>query len=93
MSKTIEQRLENVERELAELKGEIKTLIPRPNWISAITGTFKQPSGYSPVSADRQLIGRQLAARGVLDRVLADSRCPDDGRIGRMSVCLVPVAR
>lgn len=41
MSKTIEQRLENVERKLAKLKGEMKTLIPRPNWISDICGTFK----------------------------------------------------
>jgi hypothetical protein len=49
MSKTIEQRLENVERELAELKGEIKTLIPRPNWISAITGTFKDDPEFDEV--------------------------------------------
>ena len=49
MSKTIEQRLENVERELAELKGEIKTLIPRPNWIIAITGTFKDDPEFDEV--------------------------------------------
>ena len=41
MFKTIEERLETVEMELAELKSEIKTLIPRPNWIRAICGTFK----------------------------------------------------
>ncbi len=40
MSKTIEQRLETVERDLAALKGEVKTLKPDPNWISAICGTF-----------------------------------------------------
>lgn len=49
MTKTIEQRLEHVERELAELKGEIKTLIPRPNWISAIRGTFKDDSEFDEV--------------------------------------------
>jgi hypothetical protein len=49
MSTTIEQRLENMERELAELKGEIKTLIPRPNWISAITGTFKDDPEFDEV--------------------------------------------
>ena len=41
MSKTIEQRLETVERDLAALKGEVRTLKPDPNWISAICGTFK----------------------------------------------------
>ena len=49
MSKTIEQRLENVERELAKLKGEIKTLVPRPNWISAICGTFKDDPEFDEV--------------------------------------------
>jgi hypothetical protein len=34
MSKTIEKRLENVDRELAALKGEVKSLKPDPNWIS-----------------------------------------------------------
>ncbi len=49
MSKTIEQRLENVERELAEIKGEIKTLIPRPNWISAMSGTFTDDPEFDEV--------------------------------------------
>jgi hypothetical protein len=49
MSKTLEQRLETVEKELAELKGEIKTLIPRPNWISAICGTFKDDPEFDEV--------------------------------------------
>ena len=49
MSKTIEQRVENLERELAELKGEIKTLIPLPNWISAICGTFKDDPEFDEV--------------------------------------------
>ncbi len=62
MSKAIEQRLETVERELAELKGEIKTLVPRPNWISVISGTFKDHPEFDEVlrlgkelrQADRQ---------------------------------------
>jgi hypothetical protein len=49
MSMTIEQRLENVERELAALKGEIKALKPDPNWISAICGTFKDDPEFDEV--------------------------------------------
>jgi hypothetical protein len=49
MSMTIEQRLENVERELAALKGEIKALKPEPNWISAISGTFKDDPEFDEV--------------------------------------------
>jgi hypothetical protein len=49
MSKAIEQRLQNMERELADLKGEIKALIPRPNWISAISGTFKDDPEFDEV--------------------------------------------
>ncbi len=45
MPKTIEERHENVERELAELK----TLIARPNWISAISGTFKDDPEFDEV--------------------------------------------
>jgi hypothetical protein len=49
MSKTIEKRLENVERELAALKGEIKSLKPDPNWISSISGTFKDDPEFDEV--------------------------------------------
>ncbi len=49
MPKTIVQRLENVEKELAELKGEIRALIPRPDWISAIAGTFKDDLEFEEV--------------------------------------------
>jgi hypothetical protein len=49
MSKTIEQRLENVERELAELKDHIKIRNSRPNWISAISGTFKDDPEFDEV--------------------------------------------
>ena len=41
MSRTIEQRLETVERDLAVLKGEVKTLKPDANWINAICVSFK----------------------------------------------------
>ncbi len=41
MSTTIEQRLETVERDLAAIKGEIRTLKPDANWIDAIRGSFK----------------------------------------------------
>ncbi len=49
MSKTIEQRLETVERDLAALKGEVRTLKPDPNWISAICGTFKDDPEFDEV--------------------------------------------
>jgi hypothetical protein len=49
VSKTIDQRLENVERELAALKGEIKALKPDANWISAISGTFKDDPEFDEV--------------------------------------------
>jgi hypothetical protein len=56
MSKTIEQRLENVEKELAELKDEVKTLIPPQNWMSAVTGTFKNDPEFDEVLR----LGREL---------------------------------
>jgi len=49
MSKSIEQRLENVERELAALKGEVESLKPDPNWISTICGTFKDDPEFDEV--------------------------------------------
>jgi hypothetical protein len=49
MSTTIEQRLENVESELAALKGEMKTLKPDPNWISSLCGTFKDDPEFDEV--------------------------------------------
>ena len=49
MSKTIEKRLENVDRELAALKGEVKSLKPNPNWISSISGTFKDDPEFDEV--------------------------------------------
>jgi hypothetical protein len=49
VSKTIEQRLENVERELAALKGAVARLKPDPNWISLICGTFKDDPEFDEV--------------------------------------------
>jgi len=49
MSKTIEKRLEDVERGLATLKGEVKSLKPDPNWISSISGTFKDGPEFDEV--------------------------------------------
>ena len=39
-SRTIEERLATVERELAELKSRLPAL-PKANWIEAITGSMK----------------------------------------------------
>ncbi len=47
--KTIEQRLENVERELAALKGEVQSLKPVANWINSICGTFKDDPEFDEV--------------------------------------------
>jgi hypothetical protein len=58
MSKTIEQRLETVERDLATLRGEVKTLKPDPNWISAISGTFKGDPEFDEVLR----LGKELRA-------------------------------
>jgi hypothetical protein len=49
MSKTIEKRLEDVERELAALRGVVKSLKPDANWISAISGTFKDDPEFDEV--------------------------------------------
>ena len=56
MSMTIEQRLENVERELATLKGVVKTLKPGPNWISSMCGTFKDDPEFDEILR----LGKQL---------------------------------
>ncbi len=49
MTKTIEKRLEDVERELASLKEEVKSLKPDPNWISSMCGTFKDDPEFDEV--------------------------------------------
>lgn len=55
-SNTIEQRLANVEKELAELKGAVKTLKPDPNWISCISGTF----GDDPEFDEMLRLGKEI---------------------------------
>ena len=42
--------------------------------------------------ADRQLVSRHLAARGVVDHVLADLDGLDDRGVGRAALELIPVA-
>ena len=49
MSKTIEKRLEDVERQLAALRGVVKSLKSDPNWISSIAGTFKDDPEFDEV--------------------------------------------
>ena len=56
MSMTIEQRLENVERELATLRGVVKTLKPDPNWITSMSGTFRDDPEFDEIL----LLGKQL---------------------------------
>ncbi len=49
MTKSIEERLASVEKEVAVLKGEVKTLKPGCNWITSITGTFKDDPEFDEV--------------------------------------------
>ena len=56
MSQTIEQRLEDVERELATLKVVVKTLKPGPSWITSMSGTFKDDPEFDEIL----LLGKQL---------------------------------
>ena len=48
-SSTVEQRLEQVEKELADLKSHVKNLRPASNWIDAITGTFKDDPEFDEI--------------------------------------------
>lgn len=48
-SSTVEQRLEQVEKEVADLKSHIKNLRRAPNWIDAITGTFKDDPEFDEI--------------------------------------------
>ena len=56
MSMTIEQRLDNLERELATLKVVVKTLQPGPNWITSMSGTFKDDPEFDEILR----LGKQL---------------------------------
>ncbi|MBC8869621.1 MAG: hypothetical protein H8E44_09395 [Planctomycetes bacterium] len=48
-SSTVEQRLEQVEKQLADLKSHVKNFRPAPNWIDAITGTFKDDPEFDEI--------------------------------------------
>ena len=48
-SASIEQRLAQVEKELAELKSDVRSLRPSRNWIDAISGTFKDDPEFDEV--------------------------------------------
>ena len=48
-STTIEQRLERVEKELADLKKDVKGMRPSGNWIDAISGTFKDDPEFDEI--------------------------------------------
>ncbi|MEQ8786518.1 MAG: hypothetical protein RIC55_09470 [Pirellulaceae bacterium] len=49
-SSTIEERLAQVERELASLKSRVKALSgPKGNWIDAISGSFKDDPEFEEI--------------------------------------------
>ena len=48
-STTIEQRLERVEKELADLGKDVKGMKPSGNWIDAISGTFKDDPEFDEI--------------------------------------------
>ena len=48
-SSTLEERLTQVEKELAELKSRVKTLHPKGNWIDAISGSFKDDPEFEEI--------------------------------------------
>ena len=48
-STTIEQRLAQVEKELADLKNDVRGLRSAGNWIDAISGTFKDDPEFDEI--------------------------------------------
>ena len=49
-SSTVEERLAQVEKELADLKSRVKTLAaPKQNWIDAISGSFKDDPEFEEI--------------------------------------------
>ena len=48
-SRNIEERLAQVEKELAELKDDVKTLKGLGNWIDAISGSFKDDPEFDEI--------------------------------------------
>ena len=48
-SSTVEERLSQVEKELADLKTRVKTLEPKGNWIDSITGSFQDDPDFAEI--------------------------------------------
>jgi hypothetical protein len=46
---TVEQRLVEVEREVADLKSEIGRLRSKPNWIDQISGSFRDDPEFDEI--------------------------------------------
>ncbi len=45
----IEKRLSQVERDIADLKSQVKDLRPKENWIDQITGTFQDDPEFEEI--------------------------------------------
>jgi predicted nucleic acid-binding Zn-ribbon protein len=48
-SSTLEERLEQVEHEVAQLKSQVQNLRPQGNWLAAMTGLFKDDREFDEV--------------------------------------------
>ncbi len=46
---TIEQRLAQVEKELAELKQQVQGRNPKKNWIDSVTGSFNDDPEFDEI--------------------------------------------
>ena len=59
-SLTIENRLSQVEKDLADLKSQVKHLHPKENWIDQITGTFQDDPEFEEILR----LGREIRKAG-----------------------------
>ena len=46
---TVEERLEHVEQEIAQLRSHFRTLQPHPNWLIAMAGVFNDDSEFDEI--------------------------------------------
>lgn len=53
---TLEERLEHVEQEMAQLRSQVQTLQPQKNWIVAMTGVFNDDPEFDEIIR----LGREL---------------------------------
>lgn len=53
---TLEERLEHVEQEVAQLRSQVRTLQPRTNWLQAMTGMFNDDPEFDEIIR----LGREL---------------------------------